>query len=176
MRRIPMIFALLVAVAVASTLRWTSSAQAAPCDLGGNYNVAWTSQANHRYVTAELGSDARLRARAYQRGPWEQWRLVCVDGNQEIYAFRSMANNRYVTAELGMTGDSYGLLRARATVIGAWEKFRLTYNTTTGETSVRSMANNRYVSAEVGWSGSRNGLLRARATSLGPWERFAIFV
>jgi hypothetical protein len=39
------------------------------------------------------------------------------------FAIRSHANNRFVSAELGYTGANYGLLRARATTVGAWERF-----------------------------------------------------
>jgi len=36
---------------------------------------------------------------------------------------RSPANNQYVSGELGWHGDDYGMLRARATSVGSWERF-----------------------------------------------------
>ncbi|WP_424887005.1 hypothetical protein [Streptomyces sp. XH2] len=35
----------------------------------------------------------------------------------------SRANGRLVSAELGYGGDTYGMLRARATAVGPWELF-----------------------------------------------------
>jgi hypothetical protein len=131
---------------------------------------------NSRRISAELGWDGRLRARATAVGPWEKFTFVCLDGANDIYAIKSVANGRYVSAELGWGGNDYGMLRARATSIGPWERFRV--RSTGGGSSItwtiQSMANSRYVSAEVGWTGDRYGLLRARATAIGPWERFVI--
>ncbi|WP_143229491.1 fascin domain-containing protein [Actinophytocola xanthii] len=84
---------------------------------------------------------------------------------------RSLANGRLVSAELGWGGNDYGLLRARATALGAWEWFRVCFNGS--NSTIRSLANNRYVSAEIGWGGNDYGLLRARATAVGAWERFS---
>ncbi|GAA4187706.1 hypothetical protein GCM10023074_00600 [Microbispora amethystogenes] len=91
-------------------------------------------------------------------------------------SIKSRANGRYVSAELGYgTSDSrYGMLRARATGVGPWEKFRICYN---GRNyTIQSRHNGKYVSAELGYgtSDSRYGMLRARATSAGTWERFFI--
>lgn len=41
----------------------------------------------------------------------------------ELHDF-SVANSRYTSAELGYTGSYYGMLRARSTSAGTWEKFR----------------------------------------------------
>jgi hypothetical protein len=83
----------------------------------------------------------------------------------------SRANGRLVSAELGWGGNSYGLLRARATAVGAWERFEVCFNGS--NSTIRSLANNRYVSAELGWGGNSYGLLRARATVVAAWERFS---
>jgi hypothetical protein len=139
----------------------------------------WISalSANPNYVSAELGwtgnSYGRLRARTdgNHLGPWELFQLICVQG-PDVYAIRSVANGRYVSAELGWTGSSYGLLRARATTIGPWERFRIP---ATALTTIRSTANGRYVTAEVGWTGSSYGSLRARATAVGDWEYFVVW-
>ncbi|MEV6487598.1 hypothetical protein AB0M20_03010 [Actinoplanes sp. NPDC051633] len=81
------------------------------------------------------------------------------------------ANRRWVSAEIGYAGSDNGMLRARATAIGPYERFEICYATAT-RFSIRSWANGRWVSAELGYTGSRYGMLRARATSIGPWERF----
>jgi hypothetical protein len=91
-------------------------------------------------------------------------------------SFQSVVNGRYVSAELGYTGGNYGMLRARATSIGPWEKFEVCGYTRDGYNidyeTIRSVANGRYVSAELGYTGGNYGMLRARATSIGPWEEF----
>jgi hypothetical protein len=38
-------------------------------------------------------------------------------------AFQSSADGHFVSTELSYTGSEYGMLRARATSIGPWEKF-----------------------------------------------------
>lgn len=84
---------------------------------------------------------------------------------------RSKANGRYVSAELGYTGDSYGELRARATVVGPWERFAVCPNGR--DWAIYSVANRHWVSAELGYPGAKYGMLRARAATIGPWERFS---
>lgn len=84
-------------------------------------------------------------------------------------AFRSKANNRYVSAEFGWGGDDFGMLRARATSVGPWERFWLC----AADQSYTIRADvGHYVSAELGWGGDRYGMLRARAGMAGPWEVF----
>lgn len=128
-----------------------------------------------RYVAAELSRTGdgygQLRARtpANNVGPWEVFRLVCVQG-PDVYAIRSVANGRHVSAEISWTGNRYGLLRARATTIGPWEQFRIP-NSGLIKT-IYSLANNRYVTAELSWTGDAYASLRARATSAGTWEHF----
>jgi hypothetical protein len=85
---------------------------------------------------------------------------------------QSRANGRFVSAELGYSGINYAMLRARATVVGPWERFRLCYHFNNGTYTFFALSNNRYVSAELGYSGSNYAMLRARATVIGPWERF----
>ncbi|MEV6487597.1 hypothetical protein AB0M20_03005 [Actinoplanes sp. NPDC051633] len=84
------------------------------------------------------------------------------------------ANRRWVSAEIGYAGSDNGMLRARATAIGPYERFEICYLSTDNYNfSLRSLANNRWVSAELGYTGSRYAMLRARATSIGPWEKFS---
>lgn len=131
-----------------------------------------------KFVTAEisLGGDDKglLRARTDpdRLGPWERFRLVCVQG-PDVYAIRSLANNKYVTAEISSTGSRQGLLRARADAIGSWELFRIGYGN--AGTPIYSLAANRYVTAEVNWTGTSQGTLRARVTAVNDWEWFNIY-
>lgn len=91
-----------------------------------------------------------------------------------IVALYSKAAGRYVSAELGYTGSDYGMLRARATSIGEWERFELCWGrgTQQADFTLRSLANWRYVSAELAYTGSRYAMLRARASSYDSWEIF----
>jgi hypothetical protein len=86
----------------------------------------------------------------------------------------SLANNRYVSAELGHGGDDHAMLRARATVIDAWEQYDLCHDSTRGTFSFQARGNGRYVSAELGYGGGDHAMLRARATAIDEWERFII--
>ncbi|WP_283136608.1 fascin domain-containing protein [Rhizohabitans arisaemae] len=135
-------------------------------------DIALTSLANGRFVSAELGytgaDEGMLRARAGQKGTWERF-TICFDGvNSTI---RSQANGRYVSAELSYGGADNGMLRARATVVGSWERFSFE---SCGDrcTVIRSTANGRLVSAELRYAGADYAMLRARATAVGEWERF----
>jgi hypothetical protein len=87
--------------------------------------VTFTSTANHRYVTAELGYTGdrygMLRASSTWASPWTRFRVLYYGSN--TWALQSEANGMYVSAELGYTGDRYGMLRARATEVRSWEKF-----------------------------------------------------
>ncbi|MFD9560765.1 endonuclease/exonuclease/phosphatase family protein [Streptomyces sp. NPDC059994] len=94
--------------------------------------VALRSQANGAYVAAEFGAGAdgrygKLRART--EGPpagWEKLELVPQPRTgADVYALRYQhdGQDRCVSADAGATGD--GLLQARATAVGSWERFRL---------------------------------------------------
>ncbi|WP_433368960.1 fascin domain-containing protein [Streptosporangium sp. CA-115845] len=87
-------------------------------------------------------------------------------------SIQSLANDKYVSAEFGWSGDNYGMLRARGTKVGPWEKFSICYNGRNH--TIQSLANGKYVSAEFGWSGANRGMLRARTSKPGTWERFHI--
>ncbi len=85
----------------------------------------------------------------------------------------SVGMERFVSAEIGYPASSTGMLRARATAIGPWEKYTVILNND-GSISLRAQANGALVSAELGFSEPWHALLRARATEVGPWERFAV--
>jgi alpha-tubulin suppressor-like RCC1 family protein len=83
----------------------------------------------------------------------------------------SVANGRYVSTELGYTGALYGVLHARATVLGPWERYKC-IPLGTNQWSIKSRANGRYVSTELSYTATLYGTLRARATTIGPWEQY----
>lgn len=171
-------------VLVGTAIVAAGMAALAPRASAGNWvcsTRAIYSQAAGKYVSAELGWTGDfyglLRARASTVGPWERFN-VCEyqDGNypsNEVWTIQSLANGLYVSAELGWTGGLYGLLRARASTVGPWEKFNLLADPSWSGSSLRSWANCKYVSAELGWTGEFNGLLRARADTVRQWERFS---
>lgn len=135
--------------------------------------ISLRSQANGKYVSAELGytgdQNGMLRARADALGPWEKFDL-CRNNQNGLYSIRSEANGNYVSAELGYTGDQYGELRVRSGAIGGWEQFRIE-RSGSGYT-IRSATSGQYVSAEVGYGGDQYGMLRARSDGAGAGERF----
>lgn len=83
------------------------------------------------YVSAELGygtSDYRwgmLRSRASSAGAWERYTFASC-GTDCVTIQSSTSFHRFVSAELGYGSTDYrwGMLRARATTVGAWERFR----------------------------------------------------
>ncbi|WP_394825212.1 fascin domain-containing protein [Pendulispora albinea] len=87
-------------------------------------------------------------------------------------AIASWANNRFVSAEIQYGGGSYGMLRARAAAVDAWELYTVCYYGSYW--TLRSQANGLFVSAEIQYGGSSYGMLRARASVADAWEQFAI--
>jgi hypothetical protein len=88
-------------------------------------------------------------------------------------SFVNDATGLAVSAELGyaQTDAFYGELRARATSIGPWERFRECIDANNVFT-LQSLANNEYVSVEVNYEGKYQYMLRARASVVGNWEKF----
>lgn len=88
----------------------------------------------------------------------------------------SAANRHWVSAEVGYptTDPSYGMLRARASASGLWERFWLCFDSTTSDWVIISAQNGDLVSAELGYPATdpRYGMLRARATGIGLWEEY----
>jgi hypothetical protein len=155
-------------------------AAAPTCTAGSNRYTIWAPLAIDKYVTAELGYGGNLygmvRAARTNPGPWEEWSFCSYwSGATKITYIKNEANDRYVSAELGRTGVDYGMLRARATSIGPWEKFKAErWGPNPSMYTLKSLANNRYVSVELGYGGGRHAMLRARATSIGSWEKMLI--
>ncbi|QKV79991.1 hypothetical protein [Amycolatopsis sp. Hca4] len=77
-----------------------------------------------RYVSADLGGDGTLYARAEWPNAWEKFNIYTyqdVDAHNSDINITSAANGRYVSADV--SGD--GTLRARATAPDRWEGFRI---------------------------------------------------
>jgi hypothetical protein len=93
----------------------------------GYYTVK--ALANNRYVTAETGYSGDwkgvLRASSTTVGIKQQFRITAgAGGSSEFSKMESVANGRYVSCEMTWVGDIKGILRARNTVAGAYERFR----------------------------------------------------
>jgi hypothetical protein len=97
-------------------------------------------------------------------------------------ALQSAANHLFVSAEAGDAygGDWAGMLRARNTYIGPWEKFQLcSVDDSAWPDGVALWAESvhGWVSAEIGYGGAgMSGLLRGRPYSdtIETWEEFRI--
>jgi hypothetical protein len=110
------------------------------------------------------------------QGPAE-WAVVRGSGTHSsvVHSLSFTANGRYVSAEMAYTGDNSVMLRARASVVGPWERFNLLWENSTSSYMLQSRHNGRYVSTELHYAGAKYAMLRARATAIGPWERYALF-
>ncbi len=86
----------------------------------------------------------------------------------------SLANHDLVSTELGYAGNEYAMLRARATVEGPWEQYRVCNFPDAGYWTIQSEADGLFVSAELGYTGNQYAMLRARASVVGPWEKFTL--
>jgi hypothetical protein len=173
--------ALAVGVALMPLVSPATPASAAPtCNAGVNRHTIWTSFAASKYVTAELGYGSNLygmvRAARDDPGPWEDWTFCSYwEGATKITYIKNEYNGRYVSAEFGRTGVDDGMLRARATSIGPWEKFRIErWGPNPSMYTIKSLTYGRYVSTELGYGGVRKNMLRARASGIGNWEKFII--
>jgi hypothetical protein len=144
------------------------------------------SEANNRYVAAELGYGpfkyprqnlyGMLRARATTVGAWEEHQF-CIDKlTRCCWSIFTNANERWASTEIGYPGRDKDMLRARATSIGPWEQYRiLCIKEEPGAFAIYSTASDRYVAAELGYKGDDYGMLRARSSTVGAWEKFFRF-
>ncbi len=128
---------------------------------------------NGLYVSTEVGysgaEKGMLRARSTSVGPWERYQICWKEGGGgPTDAIWSDGAAKFVTAEIGPEAVVYGMLRARANSVGAWEEFSILG----GPKMLINAANGLWVSAEFGWSGNWYGMLRARAASIGEWEEY----
>jgi hypothetical protein len=171
--------ALVVLVAATALMAVTApDASAVTC----NDRSLIISDAANAYTSTEIGYggalNGMLRARASTPGSWEEY-SICgwwdSQYNTRVQSIRSHRNGRYVSAEFGYTGVDQGMLRARATSIGIWEKFKVERWGPHGSMyTIRSLRYARFTSTERGYGGVRHNMLRARASSVGPWEKYFI--
>jgi len=85
---------------------------------------------------------------------------------------QARTNHRYVTTEVTFPGTAFrGLLRARASAIGSWQRFRCVA-IGTNQWALNSRANHKYVTAEITYPGTLRGLLRASSNTIGISEEF----
>ncbi|AZS15579.1 fascin domain-containing protein [Paenibacillus lutimineralis] len=96
---------------------------------------------NQLWVAAENGGNLPLSANRYHVGPWENFRLIHLDGDR--IALQSLANHKYVTAEHGGEGE----LIANRDHIGSWETFQL-LDYGEGRSALKSIANDKFVTVE----------------------------
>ncbi|NAS22193.1 hypothetical protein GT755_10915 [Herbidospora sp. NEAU-GS84] len=110
-------------------------------DIGDDHCSAVQIKSETEYPGSYYGM---LRARAQAVGDWEKFTICPEDGCNRLSAEKNykgvdairdrvqgrgilhheaLANNKYVSTEPAYTGDGYGILRARADVVGDYEKF-----------------------------------------------------
>lgn len=140
----------------------------------------WALKVNGKYVTTEVNDSGdqkgKLRAVATSVTSLETFTLhtdnIANVGYGTTISLRNEENGLYVTSEDSYSGVQKGMLRARGTNTGAWERF--TVEPQGGdEYALRSAANpDLYISARFNATGDDMGLLRPYATSVGSWERF----
>jgi hypothetical protein len=129
-------------------------------------------------VTAEVNWAGQDKGILRASVPWAEYGsvtegfLLCAIGDDE--AIYSMGAGRFVSVELDegdWNGDWAATLRARATYVDSWERFRITRD---GLGSIRSRANNRFVTAEFHYPGDGYATLRARSSVYEEWQQFRI--
>ncbi|GII59844.1 hypothetical protein Pth03_82330 [Planotetraspora thailandica] len=120
-----------------------------------------------RFKTLADYAKQRDAAREAARASGSTLRPSCAEG-----IMRSKGNDLMVSAELAYQEPTLGMLRARSSTDGPWERFRICYDGTSD--TIYSVGAQRYVSAEVATPGEKNGMLRAHATLINAWERFRL--
>jgi hypothetical protein len=89
------------------------------------------------------------------------------------FAILAGGSGLWVSAELDYGGGGYGMLRARASQVSAWELFILC--TDGFDWTINAGGNGLWVSTELDYGGTGYAMLRARGTSPGPWEHYTLF-
>ncbi|MFF7677458.1 hypothetical protein [Actinacidiphila glaucinigra] len=85
---------------------------------------------------------------------------------------QSTANGLFVAAEKDYDGYVKGMLRARSSSGGSWEKFSLC--PMDGYYTLFSYGTMSYVSAEKNYTGADAGMLRARSADVKSFEKFEV--
>ncbi|GII59847.1 hypothetical protein Pth03_82360 [Planotetraspora thailandica] len=117
--------------------------------------------------TAPTPTPAQPAVKALTLPDWDLGDDHCDD-----VTIKSKAGNRFVSAEVDYTGYVSGMLRARATSAGDWEKFSICPGN--GFYTLYSYSAKGWVTAEQNYTGADAGMLRARAGSVGAWEKFEV--
>lgn len=117
--------------------------------------------------TIHTPTPAQAVAKAAALPDWDLGDDHCTD-----IKLKSKASNRFVSAEVDYTGYVSGMLRARSTSAGDWEKFSICPGN--GFYTLYSYSAKGWVSAEQNYTGADAGMLRARSGSVGAWEKFDV--
>ena len=148
--------------------------------LWNGYEGKYVSE-EEAYPTA-FGLRYMLRARADAPGDWEQFVLFyhynAANPSSSYWALISAQNRKFVTAELGNDYQNTplaGVLRARASTVGAWEKFDLAIAPDFAHIALRTRSKHKFVSIEYGDTDLLHAMLRARNATVGVWEIFDIY-
>jgi hypothetical protein len=91
------------------------------------------------------------------------------------FSFQNGGNGDWVSAELGYQEPWTGMLRARSSTIGPWEKWNWCYDSSTGKWSIQSNANGLWTSTEIGYTNEHHAMLRARSSTIGSWEQYTVY-
>ena len=143
--------------------------------------VAIKSKENGKYVSVEMnytGSNyGMLRARADSIGGWErfllcQYATVIIGAPIYFTTLKSAANGKFVAAEWGYSGLQNGMLRARSSSLGPWEKFQI--DSGHNPCAFMTLTVMKYTSTEVNRTGIEYAMLRARSDVWGPWEKYEV--
>lgn len=139
----------------------------------------WALKVNGKYVTAEVNDAGdqmgKLRAVSTSVTSLETFTLHTDNienvGYGTTISLRNEENGLYVTSEVNYTGVQTGMLRARGTNTGSWERFTVEPQPG-GEYALKSVTSNLYLSARFNATGDDMGIVRPYASSPGSWERF----
>lgn len=144
-------------------------------------NQVLRAKENKRALSAELDytgqKEGMIRARSTGIGAWEMFKICNYYGGEykdqyQYTVLYSQAAQRYVSAEVEYSGADYGMLRARSTSVGQWEKFLEKCDSL--HCAYKSVANGKWVAAEFDYKNDGAGMLRARSATIGNWEWFSI--
>ena len=146
------------------TVTFTSTASAAPAR-GTTHTVG---AAGHSWTRATARNFRQLFPHAHAIQTKIGFNVVtCLNDTIQSYQ-----NSNFVSTEIGYSGSQYGMLRARASAVGPWEKYTICIDNTTSIVTIQAQANGLFVSTEIGYLNSSYAMLRARASVVGPWEQY----
>ena len=157
---------LLTAIALAGAVA-AALASTVPASAGTR---ALSPSAGHAIATAARPAGPRAAVPARLRAAAPSDTFTCYDQQSLL----SAANSDYVSAEIDDTGADYGMLRARATTVGPWEKFDFCYDVTQGWWAISSDVYGLYVTQQFGYPGASFAELTASSSIIGPYQKFLL--